>query len=1034
MKKLFLFTIISFSIFLVSNTCQAQTLEEVLGYGLPVVVVNTVDGEEPTAERIDHPEGCMGTDVTNVTKVPGRVRIFYPSDAENPAYDSGEYREGESGMTFKIRGNSSALDDKKPFKIKLQKKADMLMRGDKKYNDKDWALIKPVGGSKHLCPIVTTVGNKTTEILHVCDWVPASMYVNLIVNGDFRGFYQLTETVERNDKCRINVDEQTGYIAEIDPYWWNGEVNFVESPILRNSYKFTFKYPDSDDITQEQLDAFREHIELLNASLTDGTYPLYIDVESCARWLLAHQLLGTLDAGGSNMFIIRRDGQSKLQMGTLWDFDSAFLIQGTFTPIMSLHYFKQMLQYSPNKILAREINRIWESEKERIMTEVYDFLDSIAGTDFALAIDHSTKANLKRWPGNTLDNMDTTIEKLRQWFSTRAEEIDSLLTTLSTEDGAIQWTNLPEGTFVLNETEQPQAGSILSFTSKKLDMSQFTYRWTRGDALGAFNDSDVLSDTNGYAITDNDYEHWLRATIFDKAGNPVYIKDTWISKLPVLYIDTDDGKPITSKENYVTASLRIQGNTDFEQQYLGTTEIRGRGTTSWAQYPQKSYKLKLGKKTNLFDFGKSKYWVLVSNFNDKSCLRNYLASELAKLLGAIGMNMTWVEVVLNGEVKGCYMLSQHIRVDRNSVDIFDWEGEAEDVADALFPAIKETEALEDADKKLLEKAMTSNLAWVTDGIVNFKGKTYRLADYGLDNQYDITQGFLFEATAKKDGMSQFTTPGNVHFEVSTPEYLSTNSEMFSYVTQLWNDFEAEYSRVPTAGNSKNFSKYADMTSMVAVWLVNEIMGQGDPTNSRYSYIASDGKLHFGPVWDFDHATASWSTDHNVKFFYTLIHNLAYIYYKKWYPDPILCQMTYDAYWNVARPFIMNYVATGGEIDAKYAYFEEAGRTNDLLWGSYPSILKPSAQPRTTAEDVEILKTFLLGHIQWLDQQFASVQTLVEAMNKVCTYPCDPKMIEDGIQEQKSPNMDGQASKVIRDKHLYIIKDGETYSIDGKKIE
>lgn len=1038
MKKNSFITAIALLYFILwTAVSQAQTFEEVLGYGLPVVVVNTVDGEEPTAERIDHPEGCLGTGITNATKVQGRVRIFYPSDTEISAYDSGEYREGESGMTFKIRGNSSALDNKKPFKIKLQKKADLLIRGDKIFNDKEWALIRPAGGSKHLCPIVTMVGNKITEILHVCDWIPASMYVNLIVNGDFRGFYQLTETVKRNDKCRINVDEQTGYIAEIDPYWWNGEVNFVESPVLRNSYKFTFKYPDSDDITQEQLDAFKEHIELLNASLSDGTYPLYIDVESCARWLLAHQILGTLDAAGSNVFIIRRDSLSKLQMGTLWDFDSTFRIQGAFAPIMSSHYFKEILTNSPNKMLAREMIRIWESEKERILAEISYFLDSIEGTDFASAIDNSTKANLKRWHGNTLDDMNTTIEKLRDWFTARAEETDSLLTTLNTEDGAIQWTDLPEGTFVLNGTEQPRAGNVLAFSSEKLNLSEFTFKWTRGNALGEFNDGDVLSDTNGYAITDNDYEHWLRATICDKAGDTVYIKDTWISKLPVLYIDTDDGKPITSKENYVTANLRIQGNTDFEQQYVGATKIRGRGTTSWSQYPQKPYKLKLDKKTNLFGFGKSKHWVLISNFNDKSCLRNFIASELARQLGGVGMKMTWVDVVLNGEAKGCYMLSQHIRIEKNSVDIFDWEGEAEDIADALFPAIKEDDTLEEDDKKLLEDTMTSNFAWVTDGNVTFKGKTYNLADFGLKKEYDIRQGYLFEATAKKDGLTQFTTPGDVHLEVSSPEYLSTNSEMLSYVTGFWNDFEAEYSRVPTVESTKNFSKYADMTSMVAVWLVNEIMGQGDPTNSRYSHIASDGKLHFGPVWDFDHAASCWSTDQNVNFFYTLIHNLAYIYYKKWFPDPELCLMAYNAYWNVARPFVMDYISEGGEIDAMYAQIAEAGGTNDILWGSYPSILNPKAEPRTTAEDVEILRTFLRGHINWLDKQFESGQKLIEAMNKNCTYPCEPDLI-DGIQTLPDPPLKGgsptEAQKVIKDKHLYIIKDNNTYSIDGKRMK
>ena len=40
------------------------------------------------------------------------------------SYDSGDYVDGESGMTLKIRGNTSAWQLRKPYKIKLQKKAD----------------------------------------------------------------------------------------------------------------------------------------------------------------------------------------------------------------------------------------------------------------------------------------------------------------------------------------------------------------------------------------------------------------------------------------------------------------------------------------------------------------------------------------------------------------------------------------------------------------------------------------------------------------------------------------------------------------------------------------------------------------------------------------------------------------------------------------------------------------------------------------------------------------------------------------------
>ena len=78
-----------------------------------------------------------------------------------------------------------------------------------------------------------------------------------------------------------------------------------------------------------------------------------------------------------------------------------------------------------------------------------------------------------------------------------------------------------------------------------------------------FNESEVLSEDSAYVVTDSDYEHWLRVTVCDKAGETVYSKDTWTSKLPVLYIDTENGEPITSKTNYVTAGIRIQGNAEF---------------------------------------------------------------------------------------------------------------------------------------------------------------------------------------------------------------------------------------------------------------------------------------------------------------------------------------------------------------------------------------------------------------------------------------------------------------------------------------
>ena len=121
------------------NIVENPIVLETLSYGLTVIEINTVNLEEPTAVPITHPTGSMGESITDVTKVPGAVTVYSPNG--EIIYSSGEYVKKESGMTVKIRGNTSSYGEKKPYKIKLQKKGDMLGRGDNRYKDKNWVLI-----------------------------------------------------------------------------------------------------------------------------------------------------------------------------------------------------------------------------------------------------------------------------------------------------------------------------------------------------------------------------------------------------------------------------------------------------------------------------------------------------------------------------------------------------------------------------------------------------------------------------------------------------------------------------------------------------------------------------------------------------------------------------------------------------------------------------------------------------------------------------------------------------------------------------
>lgn len=432
--RFLLFQFLLFIVLLLPTKSFAQSLSEVFDFGLPVVVISTNDGVLPKADLADAPDGCWGASIANATKVPGSIKI-YTSSIEKPSYESGEYIDKESGMTIKLRGNTSARGKKKAYKIKLQKKEDLLMRGDKKYKDKNWALIHPEATSTYPSPINTLIGNKVNEIMQIGTWTPACQYVNLFINDSFCGLYILTESIERNTDCRIDVDKATGYIAEVDPYWWNEDVS-VESEIYKlntSPFKFTFKYPDSDDITSDQLNGFKQFIDVVDSSVKDGNYEDYIDLDSWARWFLGHQILGTKDYAGSNCYMIRYDEKSKLAMGPMWDFDTIEQQDGKNAPIKNQHYFKQFFSVSPSKALARKVNEIWESEKARIFDSINTYIDSISNCDFMEAMDCSIIADINRW-NTKYDDMRTTIQKNMTWFESRRVFLDEIIPKMDLTD------------------------------------------------------------------------------------------------------------------------------------------------------------------------------------------------------------------------------------------------------------------------------------------------------------------------------------------------------------------------------------------------------------------------------------------------------------------------------------------------------------------------------------------------------------------------------------------------------------------------
>ncbi len=393
----------------------------IVALGLPVLDINTVDGEEPSCEYVSCPPGSMGGGITNATKVPGSLDI-YLGDNTTPVYASGDYEKDVSGMTIKIRGNTSAYPDKKPYKIKLSKKADLLMRGnDKVYKDKEWVLLKDPN-------LLTIIGCKLSELMGL-QWAPKCHYVNVIMNGDFRGLYLLMECVERNVNCRLNVADD-GYIFEFDPYWWNEDGMYVNSKFTP-SYNYTFKYPDFEDMTQEQIDYIQSVVTTYEQSVDDGTYPEYIDVQSFASWLLGHDIFGTYDSGGSNMYYTKYDStdDSKIMMANMWDFDSSEQLRDQWSNL-HIHRFPQFFA-SPNKMFNRLYVDKWNEVKATVCDDVIKFIDDFAASDEGKGFAKSIPYDNVKWAyGNP--GLETEVQRTHDWFSRRKVWLDQAIAGIDT--------------------------------------------------------------------------------------------------------------------------------------------------------------------------------------------------------------------------------------------------------------------------------------------------------------------------------------------------------------------------------------------------------------------------------------------------------------------------------------------------------------------------------------------------------------------------------------------------------------------------
>lgn len=137
--------------------------------------------------------------------------------------------------------------------------------------------------------------------------------------------------------------------------------------------------------------------------------------------------------------------------------------------------------------------------------------------------------------------------------------------------------------------------------------------------------------------------------------------DVQSGSMDYLHEDKTHDEPGVVRLYGADGSLLYSGNADA---------VSGRGQSSWWGEEKKPYNITLHEEADLLGLGSGKKWALIANAKDSSHLRNKLVYDLATAAEIpYSPDCQWVNLYLNGEYAGLYLLCEKIELHPNRVDI-----------------------------------------------------------------------------------------------------------------------------------------------------------------------------------------------------------------------------------------------------------------------------------------------------------------------------------------------------------------------------
>ena len=403
--------------------------------------------DEPASETKDHYQVFQlyvttddGSDVTSKDRY---------TDCHLSLNACGSFTSFSASGQIRGRGNSSLLwYDKKPFRLKLKQKHKMLGLA----KAKSWVLL---ANYRDVTDVMNTFVFEAGHYVGL-PYTNHTRYVELFLNGDYRGLYQLTEQVQQN-KNRVAVSDERGILISLDV-----DDGPEASPMAGDNFTskvfrmpVCVKYPDDECFTAGTVDSVRTVFAELEQAIKDKDYPRtqqLLDIPSFIKYLQLQELVYNVELSAPRSVYMHKDGDGPWVMGPLWDFDAGYdfdwsdmytghtyfadyreTVMGT-NPLKRNGNYSYVPQLFTNLFgcpeFVEQYKAQWQAVKDSIVSHAWgECMKYVARLQQSGAIEREAA----RWPIRG-KSFGIELQKMHRWLLNRADYLTELIANIPVPD------------------------------------------------------------------------------------------------------------------------------------------------------------------------------------------------------------------------------------------------------------------------------------------------------------------------------------------------------------------------------------------------------------------------------------------------------------------------------------------------------------------------------------------------------------------------------------------------------------------------